>query len=75
MQVSDTGAALLARSFDEILRRHDNLTAGLDEASVATFLRVAAHVEARIPHMGDPSDRPPSRGAPVKRIEKGRAPD
>jgi DNA-binding MarR family transcriptional regulator len=70
IRLSKAGSALLKRSFNEILRRHDNLTAGLDQASIETFLRVARHLESRIAHMSDPSSRPPSKHAPVKRIAK-----
>ena len=70
IRLSKAGAALLKRSFDEILRRHDNLTAGLDQASIETFLRVARHLEDRIVHMSDPPSRPLTKHAPVKRIGK-----
>jgi len=70
IRLSKAGSALLKRSFDEILRRHDNLTAGLDPASIETFLRVTRHLEERIVHMSDPSSRPLSKHAPVKRIAK-----
>src|SRR6201999_4108807 len=68
ISLSATGTALLDRSFDEILRRHDNLTAGLDAKSLETFFRVVEHLERHIPHMGDPSAMPLSSHAPVKRI-------
>jgi DNA-binding MarR family transcriptional regulator len=70
IRLSKAGSALLKRSFNEILRRHDNLTAGLDQASIETFLRVARHLESRIGHMSDPSSKPRSKHAPVKRIAK-----
>jgi DNA-binding MarR family transcriptional regulator len=70
ISLSAAGIALLDRSFDEILRRHDNLTAGLDAKSIETFFRVVAHLEQRIPHMADPSAVSPSTHAPVKRIER-----
>jgi DNA-binding MarR family transcriptional regulator len=70
IRLSKAGVALLKRSFNEVLRRHDNLTAGLDPASIETFLRVARHLENRIPHMTDPSSGPYSKHAPVKRIAK-----
>jgi len=70
ISLSDTGTALLNRSFDEILRRHDNLTAGLDAKSMETFFRVVEHLERRIPHMGDPSAASTSTHAPVKRIAR-----
>ena len=72
IRLSKAGSALLKRSFNEILRRHDNLTAGLDPASIETFLRVARHLEDRIVHMSDPSSRPLSKHAPVKRIGKAK---
>ena len=68
IRLSAAGIALLERSFDEILRRHDNLTAGLDAKSIETFFRVVAHLERRIPHMGDDSAAASSAHAPVKRI-------
>lgn len=71
ISLSAAGAALLERSFDEILRRHDNLTSGLDAASIETFFRVVQHLERRIPHMADPSAVAPSTHAPVKRIGRG----
>src|ERR1700742_5073558 len=37
ISLSKAGRELLNRSFSEILRRHDNLTAGLDPAAIATF--------------------------------------
>jgi DNA-binding MarR family transcriptional regulator len=67
IRLSRAGAALLKRSFNEVLKRHDNLTAGLDPAAIETFLRVAKHLENRIPHMGDPSSGSHSKHAPVKR--------
>ena len=70
IRLSKAGSELLKRSFNEILRRHDNLTAGLEPAAIETFLRVARHIENRIPHMSDPSSRPPSKHAPVKRIAR-----
>jgi DNA-binding MarR family transcriptional regulator len=73
IRLSRAGAALLRRTFDEVLRRHDNLTAGLEPASIETFLLVARHLENRIAHMSDPSSRPRSRHAPVKRIAKNGA--
>lgn len=68
ISLSAAGTALLDRSFDEILRRHDNLTAGLDAESMETFFRVVEHLESRIPHMGDQSTASSSMHAPVKRI-------
>jgi DNA-binding MarR family transcriptional regulator len=70
IRLSKAGKALLKRSFDEILRRHDNLTEGLDQAAIETFLRVAKHLEGRIAHMSDPSSLPLSKHAPVKRMTK-----
>ena len=75
IRLSKAGADLLKRSFGEVLTRHDNLTAGLDPAAIETFLRVARHLENRIPNMSDPPSRPLSKHAPVKRIGKnGQAP-
>ena len=70
IRLSKAGSELLKRSFKEILTRHDNLTTGLDPAAIETFLRVARHLESRIPHMSDPSSRRLSKHAPVKRIGK-----
>jgi DNA-binding MarR family transcriptional regulator len=70
IRLSKTGAELLDRSFNEVLRRHDNLTAGLDTKSIETFLRVANHLESRIAAMGETSSLPYSTHAPVKRIAK-----
>jgi DNA-binding MarR family transcriptional regulator len=70
ISLSTAGIALLDRSFDEVLRRHDNLTAGLDAKSIETFFRVVQHLERRIPHMADPSAVPHATHAPVKRIER-----
>ena len=70
IRLSKAGAALLRRTLNEVLRRHDNLTAGLEPASIETFLRVAKHLESRIAHMSDPSSRPRSTHAPVTRIAK-----
>jgi hypothetical protein len=70
IRLSRTGTELLDRSFNEVVRRHDNLTAGLDTKSIETFLRVARHLEDRIAHMGETSSLPFSRHAPVKRIAK-----
>jgi DNA-binding MarR family transcriptional regulator len=70
IRLSKAGTALLKRSFHEILRRHDNLTTGLDQASIETFLRVAKHLESRIGHMSDVSSGPLSKHTPVKRIGK-----
>ena len=71
IRLSRAGTELLERSFNEVLRRHDNLTAGLDAKSIETFLRVTAHLEARISHMGEESALPYSKHAPVKRIGRG----
>jgi DNA-binding MarR family transcriptional regulator len=70
ISLSETGAELLDRSFNEVLRRHDNLTTGLDTKSVETFLRVVDHLEGRIAYMGENSDLPFSKRAPVKRIKR-----
>ena len=70
IRLSRTGAELLDRSFNEVLRRHDNLTAGLDTPSIETFLRVANHLEKRITHMSEESSLPYSKHAPVKRITR-----
>ena len=80
ISLSAAGVALLDRSFDEVLRRHDNLTAGLDSKSIETFLRVVDHLEGRIAHMsdknlddksmGDTSALSYSTHAPVKRIRR-----
>jgi DNA-binding MarR family transcriptional regulator len=70
IKLSRTGIELLDRSFNEVLRRHDNLTAGLDAASIETFLRVANHLEKRIARMGEESSLPYSKHAPVKRIAR-----
>jgi DNA-binding MarR family transcriptional regulator len=70
IKLSRTGTELLDRSFNEVLRRHDNLTAGLDAASIETFLRVANHLEKRIVHMGAQSSLPYSKHAPVKRTTR-----
>ena len=68
IKLTAAGVALLDRSFDEVLRRHDNLTEGLDQKSIETFLRVAGHLERRIAHMGDETTHSLSAHAPVKRI-------
>jgi DNA-binding MarR family transcriptional regulator len=70
IRLSKAGSELLKRSFNEILRRHDNLTAGLEPAAIETFLRVTKHLENRIAHMSDPSSRPLSKHAPVKRMAR-----
>jgi len=70
ISLSAAGIALLDRSFDEILRRHDNLTAGLDAKSIETFFPVVQHLEGRIPHLADPSVISHAAHAPVKRIER-----
>jgi DNA-binding MarR family transcriptional regulator len=70
IRLSRTGTELLDRSFNEVLRRHDNLTAGLDAKSVETLLRVVRHLESRIPHMSEESDLPFSKHAPFKRITR-----
>src|SRR6201999_1545208 len=67
IKLTATGIALLDRSFDEVLRRHDNLTEGLDQKSIETFLRVVNHLERRIAHMGDQTTHSYSAHAPVKR--------
>jgi DNA-binding MarR family transcriptional regulator len=74
IRLTRLGVALLDRSLDEILRRHGNLTAGLDTRALDAFFRVVAHIEQRIPHMGDPSDNAMPAHAPVKRIARRRPP-
>lgn len=66
--LSDAGRALLDRSFDDVLRRHDNLTAGIDPKSIETFFDVIHHLERRIAHMGDDGASSDPAHAPVKRI-------
>lgn len=68
IRLTALGVALLDRSLDEILRRHDNLTAGLDARTLDTFFAVVKHIEQRISHMGDPPGDAPLLHAPVKRI-------
>lgn len=75
IRLTSQGVALLDRSLDEILRRHSNLTAGLDASTLDTFFRVVDHIEHRIPHMGDQSGSAAPDHAPVKRITKLRAPN
>jgi DNA-binding MarR family transcriptional regulator len=60
------GYQLLERSLQEVLARHDRLTAGLSKSSIETVLQVAAHLEARIPHMSKSLDLPSSGYVPVK---------
>ena len=71
IRLSGAGTELLDRTFNEVLRRHDNLTAGLDARSIETFLRVTAHLESRIALMGEEYTLPYSSHAPVKRIGRG----
>jgi DNA-binding MarR family transcriptional regulator len=70
IRLTSSGLALLDRSQDEILRRHDNLTAGLDAKALDAFFGVVNHIEERISHMGDQSGDAASSHAPVKRIAK-----
>ena len=70
ISLSPAGIALLDRSFDEVLRRHDNLTDGLDAKSIKTFFHVLRHLDRRMSHMGDPSEATDSAHAPVKRIAR-----
>ena len=73
ISLTPAGVAMLDRSIDEILRRHDNLTAGLDPKALRVFFEVIAHLERRIPHMGDDTgERSRSLHAPVKRVGKRR---
>ncbi|WP_022722131.1 MarR family winged helix-turn-helix transcriptional regulator, partial [Rhodopseudomonas sp. B29] len=73
ISLTAAGIEMLDRSIDEILRRHDNLTAGLDAETLRVFFGVIAHLERRIPHMGDDTgDRSRSLHAPVKRVDKRR---
>lgn len=74
IRLTASGVALLDRSLDEILRRHSNLTAGLDAKALDAFFRVVAHIEHRIPHMADPSGDTVPAHAPVKRIARRRPP-
>jgi DNA-binding MarR family transcriptional regulator len=73
IRLTAAGVALLDRSFDEVLRRHDNLTDGLDSKSIETFLRVVDHLERRIPHMSDEATQSYSAHAPIKRVDRSRA--
>lgn len=70
ISLSAAGVSLLDRSFEEVLRRHDNLTAGLDARSIETFFHVLRHLERRMTHMGDPSKAARSTSPPVKRIAR-----
>ena len=74
IRLTAEGVALLDRSLDEILRRHSNLTAGLDAKALDAFFRVVDHIEQRIPHMADQSGGAVPAHAPVKRIAKRRPP-
>ncbi|WP_076865834.1 MarR family winged helix-turn-helix transcriptional regulator [Bradyrhizobium mercantei] len=74
IRLTAQGVALLDRSLDEILRRHSNLTAGLDAKALDAFFRVVDHIERRIPHMADQSELAAPAHAPVKRIAKRRPP-
>ncbi|MDH2386367.1 MarR family transcriptional regulator [Bradyrhizobium sp. CER78] len=74
IRLTAEGVALLDRSLDEILRRHSNLTAGLDAKALDAFFRVVDHIEQRIPHMADQSGEAVPAHAPVKRIAKRRPP-
>jgi DNA-binding MarR family transcriptional regulator len=67
IRLSEAGVELLDRSFDEVVRRHESLTAGLDQKSIQTFLRVVHHLEGRIAHMGEKSAQSYSNHAPIKR--------
>ncbi|WP_192859689.1 MarR family winged helix-turn-helix transcriptional regulator [Bradyrhizobium sp. DOA9] len=69
IRLTSAGKTLLDRSIDEVLRRHDNLTAGLDGESMRSFFRVMEHLERRIAHMADDSaahSRSPH--SPIKRV-------
>ena len=70
IRLTALGVSLLDRSLDEILRRHSNLTAGLDAKTLEAFFQVVEHIEQRIPHMSDQSGDVPPAHAPVKRIAK-----
>jgi DNA-binding MarR family transcriptional regulator len=71
IKLSAAGIALLDRSFEEVLQRHDNLTAGLDADALKTFFHVVRHLEGRITHMSDDAAASSySAHAPVKRIER-----
>ncbi|MCP1967582.1 MarR family winged helix-turn-helix transcriptional regulator [Bradyrhizobium elkanii] len=74
IRLTSQGVALLDRTLDEILRRHSNLTAGLDARALESFFRVVAHIEHRIPHMADQTSKAVPAHAPVKRIAKRRPP-
>lgn len=74
IRLTSQGVALLDCSLDEILRRHSNLTAGLDAKALDAFFRVVEHIEHRIPHMADQSGNAVPAHAPVKRIAKRRTP-
>jgi DNA-binding MarR family transcriptional regulator len=63
---TQAGYELLERSLQEVLARHDRLTAGLSKSSIETVLQVAAHLEARIPHMSKSLDLPSSGYVPIK---------
>jgi DNA-binding MarR family transcriptional regulator len=65
--LTPAGRVLLSRSREEVLDRHDKLTAGLTKASISNFLRVAGHLESRIPSMSEDHDLPSSGHVPVKR--------
>lgn len=60
------GHDLYARTFDEVIARHDRLLGGLSAAEVEAFLAVARHLEAHIPAMGDPAAIATSDFKPVK---------
>jgi DNA-binding MarR family transcriptional regulator len=75
ISLSPAGIALLDQSIDEVLRRHDNLTDGLDAESIETFFHVLQHLERRMTHMGDPSEAAHSTHAPVKRIARNAGED
>lgn len=60
------GQDLHERSFEEIVRRHDRLVAGLSNTDIERFIGIAKHLEDRIPFMDEASDDESPRFDPTK---------
>ena len=66
VSLTERGRDLYARTFDEVIARHDRLLGDLTAAEVEAFLAVARRLELRIPAMGDPAAGVTSDYTPIK---------
>jgi DNA-binding MarR family transcriptional regulator len=81
ISLTRAGRKLNDDTFQEIIKRHQRLLAGLSDHDVEQFIAIAKHIEARIPYMDqeagvsasrfDPT-KPPSRAGRPRTVQSNR---